>query len=113
MALFSPPPEHLLVINHLYIKADCVDAFKAAVDTVLPESSKETGLFRFEYLQDRNDPTHFTFIDLFSDEKAFQAHLATDHLRRFAEEIADLQAAPHEGAFFTAIRVMDKGSAST
>jgi quinol monooxygenase YgiN len=51
-------------------------------------------LLRYEWLQNRNDSTRFTFVDLFRDEAAYQAHLATAHMKEFVSVVKDFFASP-------------------
>src|SRR5690606_36832055 len=109
----EPSPTEVFGIFHLYIKPDRIDEFKAAVETVLPQSASEEGVVRFEYLQDTADLGHFTFVDIYSNAEAYEKHLASDHLRAFGEAIAPLVDRPHRGAFYTRHRIHQRDGAAT
>jgi len=87
-------------IFHLYVKEYAIAAFKAAVEEVLPCSAAEDGVVEFQYLQDREDPSHFVFFDIYRDEVAYQAHLKTSHLARFGGRISPLLRKTHEGSYY-------------
>ncbi len=45
----------------------------------------EPGCVRFDVLQDRADPDHYYFYEVYRDEAAFRAHFETPHLARWLE----------------------------
>jgi quinol monooxygenase YgiN len=108
MTKIDPGPQAFLGVFHLRIKEGCVDRFLHAVAAVVPGSAKEEGLMRFEYHQNRNDPTHFTFIDIFRDEAGFQAHLRTEHQRQFQQAIQELLAVPIDGGLYSIGSIFDR-----
>jgi quinol monooxygenase YgiN len=89
-----PSAERFVAVAHLHIKLPCLERFLSELRAVLPLSAAEDGLLRYEWLQDRTDPTRFTFVDLFRDEAAYQAHLATPHMKHFGNAVADYFASP-------------------
>ena len=97
-----PATERLVVISHLHVKPHCVERFIAAMEKLLPESAKEDGVIRYEWLQSRTDPTKFTFVDLFRDQAAFDFHCGTEHIQSFAAAMADcLVSAPVSEMYFS------------
>jgi len=47
----------LIVHVHVHVKADCVEAFRAATIENARESVKEPGIARFDVVQQADDPT--------------------------------------------------------
>jgi (4S)-4-hydroxy-5-phosphonooxypentane-2,3-dione isomerase len=107
-----PSPERLLGIFHLHIKEESIDDFLEAARIVLPQSAAEEGLIRYEMLQSREDPGHFTFVDLYRDQRAYDTHLRYEHLRQFAEAIKDLHRVPPTGAFYRVHEIFDRTGGS-
>jgi quinol monooxygenase YgiN len=57
------------------------------------DTQKEPGLISFTILRETGRPNHFTLLEVWQDEAAFAAHLASPHTRQFRK---DLQ--PHIGS---------------
>lgn len=56
----------------------------------------EPGCFRFDVLQDLDDPDKYYFYEVYRDEAAFEAHRQTPHLARWMAAAADCLVAPAE-----------------
>jgi quinol monooxygenase YgiN len=69
-------PEHLQDYLDAVIEYDA----KGAIE-------KEPGCFRFDVIQDEEDPTTLYFYEVYRDEEAFQAHLASSHFATFREAV--------------------------
>ncbi|MFC7491683.1 MULTISPECIES: putative quinol monooxygenase [unclassified Knoellia] len=48
----------------------------------------EPGCLRFDVCQDRYDPHHFVFYEIYRDEAALEAHRAAPHFARWREAVA-------------------------
>ena len=70
---------------HHYVKFDMVEAYKQASLANARETIKEPGVIRFDVLQDVEDPTHFSLFEVYRDEAAREAHLATAHFLAWKE----------------------------
>ena len=64
---------------HHFFKPEYVDAYKEATLENARKTVQEPGVIRFDVLQDREDPTHFSLFEVYCDEKARAAHLETEH----------------------------------
>ena len=54
----------------------------------------EAGCLRFDVLQDTEDQHKFYYYEVYKDEAARMAHRETPHFKKYAEESADMMAAP-------------------
>ncbi len=99
-----------MAVSRLHIKPHCMEPFLNALHDVLPQSAAEEGLLRYEWLQSRSDPTQFTFVDLFRDEAAYQSHIATSHIARFAAAVMDYVASPPISEAYLIREIFDAGS---
>jgi hypothetical protein len=61
------------VIVILEIEPTRVDEFLSVITLNAVESVKEPGCLRFDIVQDADDATHFTLVEMFSDEGAERA----------------------------------------
>ncbi|MBU0510164.1 MAG: antibiotic biosynthesis monooxygenase [Chloroflexi bacterium] len=70
---------------HHYIKPEFVEAYKAAILANVRETVKEPGIIRFEVFQDKEDPAHFSILEIYQDETARELQLETPHFLKFKE----------------------------
>ncbi|WP_320534453.1 putative quinol monooxygenase [Robbsia andropogonis] len=67
----------------LLVHEDKLDQFLAAIkENAIRTFSDEAGCKYFDVVQDKKDPLHFHFYELYEDEAAIDAHRAAPH---FAE----------------------------
>lgn len=64
---------------HHFIKPEYVEAYKEATLENARQTIQEPGVLRFDVLQDREDPTHFSLFEVYRDLEAREAHLLTKH----------------------------------
>lgn len=84
----------LVVLVHIHVKADQVDAFQAACVENARNSLQEPGVVRFDVLRQQDDPTNFTLVEIYRTPEAPAAHKHTDHYKKWAHTVADMMAAP-------------------
>ncbi len=77
---------HIYQFHH-YIKPEFVEAYKDAIVENARETFKESGIIRFDVLQDKEDPTHFSLIEVYRDMAAREAHLETKHFLKWKETV--------------------------
>jgi len=84
----------LVVLVHVHVKADRVEAFEAASVDNARHSLQEPGIVRFDVLKQQDEPTRFTLVEIYRTPEAPAAHKGTDHYKRWAEVVADMMAEP-------------------
>ena len=84
----------LISIVQVHVKAEAVDAFIAATNDNAMNSRLEPGIARFDFLQQIDDPTRFTLVEVFRNEEAPVKHRETAHYLRWREAVADMMAEP-------------------
>ena len=65
-----------VVANH-----DSVDQVCSILSDVVEPTRNESGCISYELLQNRTDPTDFTFVEEWETDAAIDAHLTTTHIR--------------------------------
>lgn len=86
----------VLVVS-LKVKPDMQQQFlEVARDDATSSVRDEPGCVRFDVLQDRNDPNHFYFYEVYHDEAAFQAHTQMPHTGRWREASTVVLAEPSQ-----------------
>ena len=82
------------VIVNIKVKADKVEAFRAASAENAAASLKEQGVARFDVLQDASDPTHFVLYEAYRDADAPARHKETSHYKKWKELCEPMMAEP-------------------
>jgi len=82
---------------HVYVKADYVDDFIAATTPNHHGSVEEPGNFRFDILQDAEDPTKFLLYEAYLSSEHAVAHKQTDHYLTWRATVAEWMAQPRQG----------------
>jgi quinol monooxygenase YgiN len=60
------------------------------------ESRKEAGVVRFEVLQQTNRPNHFSVIEIWKDQDAYNRHITAAHTRNFREKLMPMSGALYD-----------------
>lgn len=83
-----------IVVVSVHVVPDGIEAFERATRDNARASLLEPGIARFDVLQDREDPTRFTLVEVYRDEAAPAAHKATPHYAAWRDAVAPLMASP-------------------
>ena len=87
----------LISVVQVHVKAHTVEAFIAATNENARNSRLEAGIARFDFLQQVDDPTRFTLVEVFRDEDAPAKHRETAHYLKWRDAVADMMAEPRVG----------------
>lgn len=77
----------LYVVSHVDLVPDALAADKSALQQYVADTRKDPGALRIELLQQSDRPNHFTIVSVWTNKKAFEAHLAAAHTRDFRTKI--------------------------
>jgi quinol monooxygenase YgiN len=99
---------HILVV-HAQVKPEFLDAFIAATRINAQESAKEPGVARFDFLQQKDDPTRFVIYEVYRDTEAPVAHKQTAHYNEWAVKVEEMLASPRTRAFYANLHPGDSG----
>lgn len=83
-----------VVLVHVHVKPECIDAFRKESELNAKESRKEPGVFRFDVLQQQDDPTRFILYEAYRDEASAKAHKDTAHYLRWRDNVAEMMQEP-------------------
>ena len=81
----------VLVVN-IRIKPENVDRFMKALEDNARAARREPGCKQFEVLVDREDRTKVMLYEVYSDDKAFEAHQQTPHFKKYLADAVPLLA---------------------
>jgi autoinducer 2-degrading protein len=99
---------HILVV-HAQVKPEFVDAFIAATRINAQFSAREPGVARFDFLQQKDDPTRFVLFEVYRDAEAPAEHKQTAHYNEWATKVENMFVAPRTRAMYTNLAPDDEG----
>jgi len=84
----------LVVLVHVHVKPECVEAFKQASVANARNSILEPGIARFDVVQGADDPTRFVLIEAYRTPEATALHKETAHYKIWRDTVAEMLAEP-------------------
>jgi len=87
----------IVTIVNVEVKTEFIDAFILATRSNHETSVKEPGNFRFDILQDAQNPGKFILYEAYESEEAVAAHKLTAHYATWRDTVAPWMAKPREG----------------
>jgi quinol monooxygenase YgiN len=95
---------------HIVVKPEHVEAFKTATLDNAQNSQQEAGVLRFDFLQQRDDPTRFTLVEVYKAESDWTAHRETAHFLRWREAVAAMMEGERTRVLYEALSPTDEGA---
>jgi len=74
------------------VKADQVEAFRAATVENAQDSIQEPGVARFDVIQQQDDPTRFVLVEVYRTADDPARHKETAHYQKWRDAVADMMA---------------------
>lgn len=90
---------HILLV-YLTVKPDHLDAFLAATLDNASNSRKEPEVVRFDIIQEVDDPTRFTFIEIYKTPNGLAAHREAPHYLAWAAKVPDMLVEPRSRTIY-------------
>lgn len=90
----------LIVHVHVQVKPEYVDAFRLATIENAQASVQESGVARFDVVQQVDDPTRFVLIEAYRTPEAPAQHKDTAHYAKWRDAVAGMMAAPRTSEKF-------------
>ena len=100
----------LIVLVHVHVKPEFVEAFQKASIENASNSVKEAGIARFDVIQQTDDPTKFILVEVYKTAEASVAHKETAHYAKWRDTVVDMMAEPRQGIKYTNIFPSDENS---
>lgn len=92
-----------VVLVHIHVKPEAVDPFKEACLDNARNSLLEPGVARFDVLQEKEDPTRFTLVEVYQTADDQLLHRETDHYNRWKNRVEGMMAEPRVGVKYASI----------
>jgi len=99
----------VIVHVHVHVKADCVEAFRAASLENARNSVKEPGVARFDVVQQTDDPTRFVLVEVYRTADDPARHKETAHYLKWRDAVADMMAEPRAGIKYANVFPDERG----
>ena len=98
-----------IVLVHVHVKPEMIDAFKQVSIENASHSIKEDGIARFDVIQQNDDPTRFILVEVYKTEEAPAVHKEAAHYLKWRDTVAEMMAEPRQGIKYTNIFPDDAG----
>ena len=99
----APSRGSVWVVTHVDVPPPSKDACIAELKTLAEASRKDAGNLAFGVTQQANRPNHFTVVEVWQDQKAFDAHAVADHTKKFRAALGPMLGAPYEDRIYGAV----------
>lgn len=92
-----------IVLVHVHVKPEFIEAFKQATLDNAGNSVKEEGIARFDVIQQTDDPTKFILVEVYRTSNASGTHKETAHYKLWRDRVMKMMAEPRQGIRYTNI----------
>jgi len=99
----------LIVHVHVHVKPEFVEQFKEATIENARGSAKESGIARFDVVQQQDDPTRFVLVEVYRTSGAPALHRETAHYQAWRDRVEGMMAEPRARATYANVFPDDQG----
>ncbi len=99
----------LIVHVHVHVKADQVEAFRAASVENAQQSVREPGIARFDVIQQHDDPTRFILVEVYRAANDPAKHKETAHYKKWRDTVESMMAEPRTSVKYSNVFPADQG----
>jgi quinol monooxygenase YgiN len=99
----------LIVHVHVHVKADQVEAFRAASVENARQSVREPGVARFDVIQQQDDPTRFILVEVYRTAADPARHKETAHYKKWRDTVESMMAEPRSSVKYANAFPEEKG----
>ena len=93
----------VVVVTHVDVPPPKKDECIAALKTLVADSRKEGGSARFEVFQQGNRPNHFSVVEVWKDQRAYDAHITAAPTKKFRDQLTPMSGALYDERLYKAI----------
>ncbi|HTT56598.1 MAG TPA: antibiotic biosynthesis monooxygenase [Opitutaceae bacterium] len=99
----------LVVHVHVHVRPEHLEAFTTASLANARASVRESGVARFDVVQQADDPTRFVLVEVYRTPAAPAAHKETAHYQAWRDAVASMMAEPRTSVKFANLFPDDAG----
>ena len=93
----------IFVVTHVDVPPPRKDELLPLLNQLAADSRKESGNLRFDVWQQGNRPNHFTVVEAWSGQKAYDAHVMAAHTKQFRGKLTPMSGALYDERLYKAI----------
>jgi quinol monooxygenase YgiN len=68
-----------------------IDRFNLALKEQMATAIRlEPGVLTYYAVADKSEPSHITILEIYADTTAYQAHILTNHFKKYKETVKDM-----------------------
>ena len=82
----------LRVVARIQSRPNKIDETRELLLALVEPTRQETGCIAYQLLQNRKDPTDFTFVEEWATDSAFEAHAVSDHIKAVSAKLQSVVA---------------------
>ena len=94
----------LYVVTYIDVFPNFTDDTVKALRQFATDSRKDQGSVRFEFLQDVVRKNHFSIVEVWQNQKAYDAHLTQQHSKLFREKIQPGLGSPFDERLYNLVQ---------
>ncbi len=99
----------LVVHVHARVKPEFIEAFRVATLENARQSVRESGVARFDVMQQTDDPTRFVLVEAYRTADAPAQHKQTAHYVKWRDAVATMMVEPRSSVKFSNVFPDDPG----
>ncbi len=103
LAAASSGQDAIHVVTHVDIVPTFKDKGVAAVKGLAETSRREAGSLRYEALTQSSRHNHMTLVEIWKDQKAFEAHIVAAHMKTFRDELLPMSGSLYDERLYRSI----------
>ncbi len=93
----------IFVVTHVDVPPPKKDECETALKALATDSRKEAGVVRFEVFQQSNRPNHFTVVEVWKNQKAYDDHIVATHTKKFRDTLTPMTGALYDERLYKAL----------
>jgi quinol monooxygenase YgiN len=102
-AAAAGPRGAIYVVTHVDVPPPSKDQCIEALKTLAADSRKEAGNARFEVFQQSNRPNHFSVVEIWKGQGAYDGHITAAHAKAFRDKLTPMTGALYDERLYRAI----------
>jgi autoinducer 2-degrading protein len=99
----------IVTVVAVHVKPEYIGEFIEATKINHDNSTKEPGNLRFDVLQSRENPSHFTLYEAYATDEAAADHKKTAHYAVWRDTVEKMMAEPRKGVAHNVISPSEQG----
>jgi quinol monooxygenase YgiN len=99
----NAPRGAIYVVTHVDVPPPRKDECVAALKALVADSRREAGGVRFEVFQQGNRPNHFSVVEIWKNQTAYDDHITAQHTRAFRDQLTPMSGALYDERTYKAL----------